>query len=185
MGFIKFIFSKKFLLQLVIAAGVLVVLAFGYLFWLDYYTGHDEEVAVPDLRRLSLSEADKVLSEHDLRRELIDSAAYNPDYPPQSVIEQTPQAGMKVKENRKIYLKLNPSDYRKVEVPALVDRTKRQAIPTLKALGFEIGDITYKPSIAKDLVLEMRHDGKKLTAGTRLPRTAKIDLVLGDDEMQP
>ena len=46
--------------------------------------------------------------------EIQDSANYNPDYPKFSVIEQDPLAGNQVKENRKIYLTLNPSGYRKV-----------------------------------------------------------------------
>ena len=55
-----------------------------------------------------------------------------------------------VKKNRKIYLTLNPSGYRKVLVPDLKERTFRQAKPTLEALGFKIGKLTYIDNIAKD-----------------------------------
>jgi len=182
-GVLKFIFSKTFLINLLIAIGVVVALCFGYLFWLDYHTNHNDTVEVPDLKRLTLAEANIMLADHDLLSEIQDSVAYNPEFPPRSVIEQNPPAGAQVKENRKIYLKLNQSDYSKVVVPNLVERTKRQAIPTLQSLGFRIGDITYKYSIAKDMVLEMRHNGNNIKPGERLPRTSKIDLVLGDDEM--
>ncbi|HSM63287.1 MAG TPA: hypothetical protein VK833_05050, partial [Gillisia sp.] len=44
----------------------------------------------------------------------------------------------------------------------------------------EIGSVTYKPDIAKDAVLELRHKGKLVEAGDELMKTAKIDLILGD-----
>ena len=65
-------------------------------------------------------------------------------------------------------------------IPDLIRRTRRQAEPTLKSLGFEIGEITYKPDIAEDAVLELRHNGKLIEPGDELMKTSKIDFVLGD-----
>ncbi|MAZ26046.1 MAG: serine/threonine protein kinase [Cytophagaceae bacterium] len=180
MGFIRFLFSKAFLKQLVLALIVLVVLVFLVLFWLKSSTNHDQRIAVPDLSKMTLDLVEQELENANLRYKVQDSANFNPDYPKYSVIEQSPAAGKFVKENRQIYLVLNPSDYRKIEVPDIVGRTKRQATPTLEALDFKVGTITYKPYIAEDEVLEMRHDGEKLQAGDRLPRKSVIDLVLGD-----
>ena len=180
MGFIRFLFSKAFLKQLVLALIVLVVLVFLVLFWLKSSTNHDQRIAVPDLSEMTLDLVEQELENANLRYKVQDSANFNPDYPKYSVIEQSPAAGKFVKENRQIYLVLNPSDYRKIEVPDIVGRTKRQATPTLEALDFKVGTITYKPYIAEDEVLEMRHDGEKLQAGDRLPRKSVIDLVLGD-----
>lgn len=180
MNFVQFMFTKTFWVQVLLAIALIVVLCFGYLFWLDWHTNHGQQITVPDLTRKSLTEVDDILDELDLRRHIIDSASFNPDYPPRSVIEQNPAAGLFVKENRQIYLKLNPSGYGKVNVPNLVFKTKRQAIPTLQALGFKIGDITYKQNIAKDMVLEMRHDGENLESGTQLRKASTVDLVLGD-----
>lgn len=180
MSFFKFLFSKAFLIQLLVAIILVIVLAFGTLYWLDYTTNHDQRLKVPDLSKLDLDVVDKKLEELNLRREILDSANYNPSYPRYSVIEQTPKAGKYVKENRKIYLNLNPSGFRKIEIPNLLRNTKRQAIPTLKSLGFEIGDITYRPDIAKDAVLELRYKGKKIEPGDKLMKTSVIDLVLGN-----
>ena len=173
-------FTKTFWVQMLLAIVLVVVLCFGYLYWLDWHTNHGQQITVPDLTRKSLSEADEILEEMDLRRQVIDSASFNPDFPPRSVIEQNPTAGLSVKENRKIYIKLNPSGYGKVLVPNIVFKTKRQAVPTLQALGFKIGDITYKQNIAKDMVLEIRHNGESLESGTQLRKASVIDLVLGD-----
>ncbi|HER41039.1 MAG TPA: PASTA domain-containing protein [Salinimicrobium catena] len=181
MTFLKFIFSKTFLIQLVLAVLALVLIAFIILQWLEYSTNQDQRITVPNLARLSLDKVDEQLAELELRREILDSANYNPDYPPYSVIDQVPLPGKQVKENRKIYLTLNPSGYRKVEIPEnLIRKTRRQVEPTLKSLGFEIGTITYKPDVAKDAVLEMRHKGEKVEAGDKLMKTSRIDLVLGD-----
>ncbi|MGB3774472.1 MAG: PASTA domain-containing protein [Leeuwenhoekiella sp.] len=180
MGFIRFIFSKSFLIQLVIAVVLIVALVFLSMYWLEKSTNHDQRIAVPDLGKMDLALVKQKLDESDLNYVVIDSSNYNPDFPRYSVIEQTPAPGKFVKENRKIYLVLNPSGYREIEVPNIIGRTRRQAEPTLIAMGFKVGKITYKPYIAEDEVLEMLNEGKKLKAGTSLRKTATIDLVLGD-----
>ncbi|SFN29939.1 PASTA domain-containing protein [Salegentibacter flavus] len=180
MGLFKFIFSKTFLIQLVLAVIALIVIAFLALKWLDYSTNQEQRIEVPDLSKMSLDKVDDRLATLELQYEILDSANFNPDFPRFSVIEQVPEPGQYVKENRKIYLTLNPSGYRKVIIPDLIRRTRRQAEPTLRSLGFEIGDVTYKPDIAKDAVLELRHEGQKIEAGDELMKTSKIDLVLGD-----
>jgi beta-lactam-binding protein with PASTA domain len=180
MSFIKFIFSKAFVKQLVFAAIFLFLFVFLILYWLKFTTNHNEHTEVPNLAKMTFDEAQQKLKSLDLRLEILDSANYNPDYPKYSVIEQIPAAGNRVKENRKIYITLNPSGFRTVKIPPLVGRTRRQAEPTLRALGFEIGQITYQPYIAPDEVLEMRHNGKELAPGEMLQITSVIDLVLGD-----
>ena len=91
-----------------------------------------------------------------------------------------PNTKEQIKENRKIYITLNPSGYRKVAVPDLRQRTFRQAKPTLEALGFKIGKTTYVDNIGKDMVLGLRYKGKTLEPGTKLPKTTAIDVVLGN-----
>ena len=180
MSLFRFIFSKTFLIQIGLAIVALIVLAFLTMQWLDITTNQDERIEVPDLAKLSLDRVELKLDEMDLRYEILDSANYNPDYPKYSVIDQVPLPGRFVKENRKIYITLNPSGYGNVKIPDLIRRTRRQVEPTLRSLGFEIGSVTYKPDIAKDAVLELRHKGKLVEPGDELMKTAKIDLVLGD-----
>ncbi|GAA4318127.1 PASTA domain-containing protein [Christiangramia aestuarii] len=149
--------------------------------WLDYSTNQDQRIEVPDLAKMNLDNVEERLEELDLSYEILDSANFNPDFPRYSVIDQVPAPGKFVKEDRKIYLTLNPSGYRKIEVPNnLIRKTRRQVEPTLRSLGFEIGEISYKPDIAKDAVLELRHQGKTVKPGEKLMKTSKIDLVLGD-----
>jgi eukaryotic-like serine/threonine-protein kinase len=166
----------------VLAGIILVVLGFLTMQWLDYSTNQDQRIEVPNLAKMKLNMVENQLDDLDLDFEILDSANYNPEYPRYSVIDQVPAPGKFVKEDRKIYLTLNPSGYRKITVPEnLIRKTRRQVEPTLRSLGFEIGEITYKPDIAKDAVLELRHKGKLVQPGDKLMKTSVIDLVLGDD----
>ncbi|MCZ4318487.1 PASTA domain-containing protein [Aequorivita viscosa] len=179
MTFFQFVFSKAFLKQLLLAIVAILVLGFLTLWWLRMSTNHNEKIEVPNLAKLSLDKVEEKLDEMDLRYEILDSANYNPDYPRYSVIEQIPKPGKFVKENRKLYLTLNPSGYRKIEVPNILGRTRRQAEPTLLAMGFKVGKISYRPDIS-DNVLEMRFKGERLEPGTLIQKTSVIDLIVGD-----
>ena len=180
MSFIKFLSSKVFLKQLALAIVALVVLCFVMLKWLNVTTNNGEFIIVPNLKGKSVETVKIELRDNDLAMEIQDSANYNPKYPKYSVIEQKPVAGSQVKEDRKIYLILNPSGYRKVEVPNILKRTFRQAKPQLEALEFKIGKKTYTDNIGKDVVLGMKHNNKTLKPGTSLPLTSTIDLILGN-----
>lgn len=180
MQFFRFLFSKTFLIQLTLAAISLVVVIFLIMKWLNYTTNHDERIQVPNLQKLNFSKSSKVLKELDLVAKIQDSANFDPNFPPLSVIEHSPKAGDFVKKNRKIYLVLNPSGYRKVKVPDVIQKTRRQAEPTLRAIGFKVGKIIYRPNIAKDVVLGLSHNGKTIKPDTQLMKTSTIDLVVGD-----
>ncbi len=180
MTFLKFLTTKIFLKQLLFAFLAAIILTFLILWWLRSTTNHGQKIEVPDLAKLQLDVAEDKLDELDLTFEILDSANYNPEFPKFSVIEQIPKAGKFVKEDRKIYLYLNPSGYRKIQIPPVVGKTFRQAEPTLKAMGFEIGKKSYRPYIAKDEVLELRHKGTKVEPGDELPKTSIIDVILGD-----
>ena len=163
-----------------LAIVALIVLCFIILKWLKVSTNHGDFETVPNLTGKSISVAKIELEENNLVMQIQDSANFNPKYPKFSVIEQEPLAGSKVKENRKIYLTLNPSGYRKILVPDLKERTFRQAKPTLEALGFRVGKLTYENNIGKDLVLRMLYKGKTIKPGDMLRKTSVIDLVLGN-----
>ncbi len=179
----KFLTSKVFFIQVAIAIGIIIVLVFVIMKWLSYTTNHGEEITVPDLSKLSVQVAEEKLNALDLEYVLLDTTEYQKGYPKFSVVKQDPIAGSKVKQGRKIYIKVNSDAYRDVIMPDLIEQTLRQAEPTLLALGLELGEKTYKPYLGKDMVLEMRYNGKKLKAGDKIPKASKIDLVLGDGKV--
>lgn len=180
MSLVQFLKSKTFFKQLGLAVAALLLVIFLTMQWLKSTTNHGEFIKVPDLKGKTIETVKIELEDNDLVMEIQDSANYNPKYPKFSVIEQYPKAGTQVKENRKIYLTLNPSGYRKVAVPNIVRRTFRQAKPTLETLGFEVGDVTYIDDIGKDEVIAIKYKGETIKAGKLLPLTSKIDVVLGN-----
>ncbi|MCH7525182.1 MAG: PASTA domain-containing protein [Bacteroidetes bacterium] len=180
MSIIKFLTSKVFLKQIVLAIIAVIVLSFVMLKWLKYSTNHGEFIEVPTLRGKTLDVVQIELNDKDLQMIVQDSANYNPNYPKFSVIEQQPEAGSLVKENRKIYLTINPSGYRKAAVPNIIRNTIRQAKPALEALGFVVGNITYVNDIGENEVIAMKYKGQTIQPGKLLSKTSKIDLVLGN-----
>lgn len=184
MSFFKFLLSKTFLKNIIIAVIVSIALIVGLFYWLNYYTNHDEYIEVPDLSKLEMDIVEKKLDQMDLRYVIMDSTIYNPDYPSFSVVDQNPKPGQSVKENRKIYLTINPKDYALVTIPEnIIGNTKRQVLPTLRSLGFKIGKVSRKPDIAKDVVLELKQNDKTLNPGDKLKKTSVIDIVVGDGSL--
>lgn len=176
----KFLTSKVFFKQLGIAALVIVVVVFIMMQWLSYTTNHGEEIPVPNLGKMSVEKAGETLEELNLEYIILDTVDFRSEYPPYSIVEQDPLPKVGVKEGRKIYIKVNAGSYSAVKVPDLVQKTYRQAVPTLKSAGLEEGKKSYRPYLAKDIVLEMWQNGKKLKAGDKVQKASKIDLVLGD-----
>ncbi len=175
--------SPVFFGQVVAAISIIGVLVYLFMHWLTFTTDHGNEITVPDLSKLNEEQVEDKLDDLDLDYVLLDSVDYNASYPKHTVVEQDPLAGAKVKKNRKIYIKINSSGFTEVRMPNLIEKTYRQAVPTLKALGLEEGEITYKPYLGKDMVLEMHCNGKKLNPGDKIFKSSKIDLVLGDGKV--
>jgi beta-lactam-binding protein with PASTA domain len=151
--------------------------------YIKFSTNHGEEITVPSVAKLTVEQAEEKLDAADLEYVLLDTTDYNPDYPKFSVVKQDPLAGAKVKAGRKIYIKINSSGFTAVRIPNLIEQTLRQAEPSLKSIGLEVGEITYKPYIGKDMVLEMSQNGKELKPGDKVLKSSKIDLVVGDGKV--
>ncbi|MBA9074470.1 beta-lactam-binding protein with PASTA domain [Flavobacterium gossypii] len=179
----KYLTSKSFFKQLLLALGIVVVLVFILLQWLSYTTDHGNEITVPDLKKLTEQQVEEKLDELNLEYVLLDTVDFNKDFPKYTVVQQDPLPGAKVKDGRKIYIKVNSADFGLVTVPDLIEKTLRQAEPSLLALGLEIGKKTYKPYLGKDMVLEMHSNGKKIKPGDKVKKASKIDLVLGDGKV--
>ena len=179
-NFFKFLGSRSFLVQLGLAALLTAVLVFLALQWLKQSTHHGEFVEVPDLSRMTVTQMRDVLDASDLRFEVVDSANYNPDYPRFSIIEQDPPAGNQVKQNRKIYVTVNPSGYKKVTVPDIIQVTRRNATAMLRAVGLDVDEVTYIDELGKDMVYRIRYQGKYVNPGDKLPKTSRIELVCGN-----
>jgi beta-lactam-binding protein with PASTA domain len=179
-NFLNFLRSKVFLTQLALALVAVVICSLLALQWLKSSTRHGEFVVVPDLARLSVPEMREVIEEAELRYEVVDSANFDPEYPRFSIIEQNPPAGNKVKTNRKIYVTVNPSGYKKVTIPDIIQVTQRNATSMLRAVGLDVQRVTYIDELGKDMVYRIRYQGKYINPGEKLPKTSKIELICGN-----
>lgn len=181
MGLIQFMKSKTFFRQLLYAFVGIIVFVFVIMKWLNISTNHDQKIEVPNLKEMSLNDVERTLEELDLNFVVIDSASYNPNYPGKAVIDQDPEPGDLVKEKRKIYLTLNPSGYKDVEIPDLFGKTRRQVTSQLRFIGFRVNnDVIYVSDIAKDVVRGMKFNNKYLKAGDKIPKNSLITLKVGD-----
>ncbi|RYC50248.1 PASTA domain-containing protein [Flagellimonas olearia] len=176
-GFLK---SKTFLIQLGLAVVATVLLVFLALQWLKSTTNHGEFVEVPDFSKMSVMDMRKTVEEAGLRYQVLDSSNYNPDYPRFSILDQDPPAGNKVKSNRKIYFTVNPSGYKKVSVPDIIQVTQRNAASMLRAVGLDVERVTYIDELGKDMVYNMKFKGKYVKPGDKLPKTSKVELICGN-----
>ncbi|WP_343487798.1 PASTA domain-containing protein [Allomuricauda sp. d1] len=179
-NFIDFLRSRVFLINLGLALLAIILICFLALRWLNGTTNHGEFVEVPDFSKMSVQEMRKAADDAGLRYEVLDSTNYNPEYPRFSILEQDPPAGSKVKTNRKIYFTVNPSGYKKVTVPNIIQVTRRNAASMLKAVGLDVQRVTYIDELGKDMVYNMKHKGKYVKPGDKLPKTSKIELICGN-----
>lgn len=167
--------------QLAILIAVVVLFVVLISVALRVYTRHGQNVSVPELRRLSLTEVKKICDERGLKFEISDSV-YSSNAAPGTVIDQTPPATFKVKKERTIFLTIKAYSVEQVAMPRLIDLSIKSAQAQLATVGLGVGKISYKPDIARDAVIEQMFNGKPIPAGTRVAKGSLIDLVLGKGE---
>ncbi|TXI68701.1 MAG: PASTA domain-containing protein [Flavobacterium sp.] len=180
MSLFKYLTSRTFFTQAFIAVAIVVVFTFIVIQLLDFRTNHGQEIKVPDLSKMKLEIAEEKLNELDLEVFLLDTVEFNADFPPFTILEQDPKAGSLVKDGRKVYVKLNAGEFTEITIPEFKDKTFRQISATIKSLTLKEGKITYKPHIAKDIVLQIFQDGRRLRAGDKVKKNSTLDFVLGD-----
>ena len=169
---------KKVLLNIGIAAAIVVVLVFGSMFFLDFYTKHGEALVVPDFANMSVADAQKLAEETGVRIDVVDSL-YVKRMTKGHVYRQTPEPGTLVKEDRRILLTINAMTSKKVEMPNLIGYSMRQATAELQSRGLTLGRLIYKNDMATDNVLAQRCRGVNVPAGEKLETGTVIDLVVG------
>jgi len=170
--------TKNFRNTILLAIGSIIAVVLIAFFSLNYYTRHGSGIPVPKLTGMQINRALDVLKEQGFNVNV--DSVYVLDQPAGTVVEQDPDAGTEVKENRVIYLKMVKNQAPPVALPNILDVPYISATATISNYGLKIGDTTYRPDIARDHVLEVRFAGQAIQPGTKIPKGSKIDLVLGD-----
>jgi beta-lactam-binding protein with PASTA domain len=96
-----------------------------------------------------------------------------------TIVDQNPPADTHAKNGRSVYVIINAQSVRQVPIPDLHDISYRQAEATLKSLGISVKDYVYEPSEYKDLILDIRQNGRSIEAGERLDEGSDVTLVIG------
>ncbi len=146
--------------------------------WLAMYTRHDAKVEVPDIKGLTMDEAQAALEGKGLRVQVIDSV-YNDEVPHSTVVDQDPDPGRTVKPDRIVFLVLNASQPKMLNMPQLVNLSKRQAISVLDIIGIKVKELQYRPDPCVDCVVAQLYLGRPIKAETRIRKGESITLVLG------
>lgn len=167
----------RFLFPIILVAVFLLVGWVG----LRAYTRHNVTMRVPDLSGLSLEASQEMLGKRDLQTMVIDSV-YIEDRPKGSVVDQSPKAGVEVKPDRKVYLVLNASQPKMIDMPRLIDLSKRQAISVLEIIGLKVKELQYRPDPCVDCVVDQLYKGEHIAPDARIRRGESIVLVLGSGD---
>ena len=181
--FFRFLGSKVFWLNLVLALTLLIGSVFGILYYLDSYTLHSVSIEVPDIKGMQKQELSSYLERMDLTFQVSDSI-YSKDSKPGEVLEQHPENGDLVKPDRTIYITVASTEPLKIKMPDLVDLSLRQAQSLLLSYGLEIGELTYQADVCKNCILEQKLDGKPIEAGEKILKGSVIDLTVGEGKSQ-
>jgi len=176
---LRFLFSKTFIINLLIAMVIVIIFLYALFANLDDFTNHGETITTPDIRGVHITDVKEFLEGKNVRYKVMDST-YMPEKLPGTVVDQDPPAETKVKPNRNIYLSINTTVVPKTIMPDLNDVTLRQAISIIEGKGLEVGELIYRPDLAKNVVLEQQYNGRVIKPGKKLPKGSLIDLILGD-----
>lgn len=169
------LFWGNIIAMVVVVAGVM----FGVLKALDVYTRHGEAVVVPDVKGLSLPEAQKMFADRGLNCVVADSN-YVKTLPAGCILDYNPTAGQRVKEGRMVYLTINTLDVPLQVVPDVADNSSvRQAEARLLAAGFRLTSNDSIPG-EKDWVYAVKYRGDSLGIGAKVPVGAVLTLVIGN-----
>ena len=172
--------GKDLLIHVGIVLSGVAILFLGFFFvYLPATTNHGETITVPNLTGMSVEELGDFLTSRDLRYE-VDDSNFVINAKANTVLTQYPKAGAKVKEGRKIYLSVTMRNAPMVEMPELINLSLRSAQATLKSYGLQAGQVKYVPDLAKDAVLGQEYRNQAVKKGEKVPKGAKIDLVVGD-----
>lgn len=191
MKLLRFIFSKFFWINVILATIALYVVFYVTMSNLDNYTNHGVKIEVPNLKGLQLYQVQDSLKSLDLKYEIRDSV-FSDDFPIGMVIQQDPLPNSDdfpnfIKPSRTIYITIVKRQERFKVVPDFLTNVTSKNIckSKLEMLGFKV-ELEVKNHKDKDKVLGLEFDNKVIKAGQKLPKGSLIKIVFGSgDKGQP
>lgn len=180
-NFIRFLFSKTFVIQIIIALVLSAGIIYAAVKYLDTYTMHGVRTVVPDLNGYHYTEIEGIMREAELNP-IISDSVFTPEEKPGMIISQNPAAFMEVKPGRKVYITVNTTVPPKVVMPELKDLTFRQARARVSTYGLKVDSVQYRPAECSGCVVDVLKEGKRLKQGVEIERGQGVVLVVGSGE---
>ncbi len=174
----KYITSKPLWFNILAALGIIIILVLLFFASLSWITGFGKYEKVPSVTGQNAVAAQKMLEEKGFDVVIQDSI-YIDSIAKQAVVRQSPEADATVKQGRTIYLTINRTIPPQVEMPNLAGFSIKSAEMYLQSLGLKLGEISYKPDIARNSVLEQLVNNEPIKPGTKIPIGTLISFVLG------
>ena len=157
---------------------VIVLLALGVKYGLDWYTRHGEGVKVPKLEGMDIDKARSLMEDYGLNVMVSDSG-YNKQMAANSILLQNPGAGTMVKGGHTIYVTVNSPSSPSFPIPDVVDNSSyREAEAKLTALGFKLMPPQEVPG-EKDWVYGILCKGHRVAAGDHISIDNPLTLMIG------
>lgn len=177
----SFIFSKKYLYHLIAILIVWIIVVFGTAWYLKSHTNFGEKISVPSLYEIHADDIPALMKSKGLAYEIIDSV-YVDNWPKGTVCWQHPKptdsTSEYVKSGRTIQLSIVPLKPKMVQVPSVLDKSKRMAESQLESLGLRT-KISYKPSnVGPGYVMEQLLNGQSIKSNQSVPKGTLIELVI-------
>ncbi|MGE0561515.1 MAG: PASTA domain-containing protein [Flavobacteriales bacterium] len=175
---LKFLFSKQFLIHVVLAIIVVSISIWLLLKYIDGYTHNGQTITVPSLNGMTVTEIEAMLADKNLKFEILDSV-YVEKAEKGVVLDQSPEGNDLVKENRTIYVTISKVIPPKISLPDVVDMSQRLAVAKLESYGLKIGRLDYIPSECLNCVVKMSVKGKQVFPEDMIAKGSTINLTLG------
>ena len=187
MKVIKFIFSKFFWINLLLAFVALYGVFYYTMDNLDKYTNHNIKIEVPNLLGIQINDLNDTLEELELRYEIRDSI-YSENHPMGMIIQQDPKPHSDnfpnyIKPNRNLYLTIVKRQEIYKTIPDLMSNVYSKNIgkSKLEMLGFKV-DLEIRNHKDRDKVLEIRFDDQIVKAGRKLLKGSTLKLIYGSGD---
>ena len=136
------------------------------------------EIAVPDVKNMTVVEAQKLLEEKEFKVELEEKYGDPAQFKPGTVMEQSPKAGEKRKQRSLIILTICKGAELK-GVPEVVGMSLSKAENTLLNAGFKVGKLTKKHVEGQRIGAVLAQSPKAMD---KAPKGSGIDLVINEGD---
>ena len=169
-----FLWANLFAMALIV-----VLICVGVKYGLDFYTHHGESITIPNVKNKSLKDGQNIFEGVGLVVHVSDTG-YVKSLPPGCVLEQSPEAGERVKSGHLVYVTVNALKTPTLTMPDLIDNSSlREAMAKLTAMGFKLAMPQFVPG-EKDWVYGVLVGGKSVVTGSKISVEDSLVIQVGN-----